>query len=182
MERAHGHEGCVEKHHSEALVPAEVIEKRILLIRKQKVMIDSDLAELYCVDTKQLVRQVNRNIKRFPNDFMFRLNKEESTNLRCQFGTSNWGGRRHLPYVFTGQGIAMLSSVLKSSRAIQVNIQIMRTFTRLREMLMHHQDLKRRIEEMEKKYNGQFKIVFDALRQMLHEKEKPKAKIGFLRD
>ncbi len=142
-------------------------------------MLDSDLAELYGVETKQLTRQVRRNIDRFPEDFMFQLTKDEFENLRYQFGTSSWGGRRYLPYVFTEQGVAMLSSVLNSKRAVQVNIQIMRTFTRLREMLMAHKDLKEKIEKMEEKYDKQFKVVFDAIKELIVQKEEPREEIGF---
>ena len=184
MKRAQKGAEHVEKHHSEALVPAEVIENRILLIRGQKVMLDAHLSELYQVSTKALNQAVKRNLERFPGDFMFQMTREEVQNSRSQIVTLKKQGSniKYLPYVFTEQGIAMLSSVLKSRRAIQVNIQIMRTFTKLREMLMNHRDLKKKIEEMEMKYDGQFKIVFDALREMLHVKEKPEYKIGFLRD
>jgi hypothetical protein len=169
---------------SNSLIPSERIENKIFYIRGKKVMLDADLAVLYQVPTKTLNQAVKRNIERFPEDFMFRLTKEEAYNSRSQIVTLKKQGSnlKYLPYVFTEQGIAMLSSVLKSPRAIQVNIQIMRIFTKWREMLLSHSDLKRKIEEMEKKYDGQFKIVFDALREMLHEKEKPKYKIGFLRD
>ncbi|MEW6068275.1 MAG: ORF6N domain-containing protein [Nitrospirota bacterium] len=165
------------------IVPQGIIEDKILFIRGKKVMLDSVLSELYGVPTKVLLQAVKRNIKRFPSDFMFQLKKEEFNNLRSQFVTSSsWGGRRYLPYAFTENGIAMLSSVLNSERAIQVNIQIMRTFTKLREMLMTHKDLKRKIEEMEKKYDYQFKIVFDAIKQLLEPPKKPKKRIGFLAD
>ena len=142
-------------------------------------MLDRDLAILYGVETKYLKQQVNRNIERFPDDFMFQLTREEFNNLRSQIATSTWGGARYLPYVFTEQGVAMLSSVLKSKRAIQVNIQIMRTFIKLKEMLSTHKDLKQKIEEMEKKYDYQFKIVFDAIKQLLEPPVKPKGKMGF---
>jgi len=142
-------------------------------------MIDRDLASLYGVKTSQLTRQVRRNIKRFPDDFMFHLTGEEFTNLKCHFGTSSWGGTRKLPYVFTENGVAMLSSVLNSERAIQVNIQIIRTFTKIREMLLTHKELKQKVEEMEKKYDHQFKIVFDAIKQLLELPEKSKKRIGF---
>jgi phage regulator Rha-like protein len=142
-------------------------------------MLDRDLANLYGVETKYLKRQVNRNISRFPDDFMFQLTREELNNLRLHFGTSSWGGTRYLPYAFTEQGIAMLSSVLNSERAIQVNIQIMRAFIKLKEMLATHKDLKQKIEEMEKKYDYQFKIVFDAIKQLLEPPEEPKGKMGF---
>lgn len=143
-----------------SLVPIEIIEKKILLINGQKVMLDSDLAELYGVETKMLLRAVKRNSERFPADFMVQLTKEEFDNLKYHFGTSRWGGRRYRPYTFTENGIAMLSSVLNSKRAIQVNIQIMRTFTKLREMIASHKDLVKRLNELEKKYDGQFQIVY----------------------
>lgn len=163
-----------------ALVPIEVIEKKILLIGGQKMMLDSDLAALYGVETKMLVRAVKRNLDRFPDDFMVRLTKEEFDNLKYHFGTSRWGGRRYLPYAFTENGVAMLSSILNSPKAIQVNIQIMRTCTRLREMIASHKDLARKLAELEKKYDGQFQIVFEAIRQLIEVEEKPKRKIGFI--
>lgn len=161
------------------VIPQETIENKIFFIRGRKVMIDRDLASLYGVKTSQLTRQVRRNIKRFPDDFMFRLTGEEFTNLKCHFGTSSWGGTRKLPYVFTENGVAMLSSVLNSERAMQVNIQIMRTFTKIREMLLTHKELKQKVEEMEKKYDYQFKVVFDAIKQLLELPEKSKKRIGF---
>ena len=142
-------------------------------------MLDRDLAELYDVETKALKQAVRRNIGRFPEEFMFELSKEEFKNLRSQFVTSSWGGLRYLPMVFSEQGVAMLSSVLRSERAIQVNIQIMRAFTQLRKMLSTHEDLKRKIESMEKKYDEQFQIVFEAIKQLLSEEDKPKKKIGY---
>ena len=163
----------------ESLVPVEVIEKKILLIRGHKVMLDSDLAELYGVETKALKRSVKRNIDRFPEDFLIQITREEFESLRYRFGTSRRGGVRYLPYAFTENGVAMLSSVLNSKRAIQVNIQIMRTFSRLREIMASHKDLARRLDELEKKYDGQFKIVFDALRALVAAPKKPKRKIGF---
>lgn len=164
------------------IVPAEIIQKKILIIRGRKVMLDRDLAELYEVETKALNRAVKRNSERFPEDFMFQLTREEFDILRCHFGTSSWGGQRYLPYAFTENGVAMLSSVLSSKRAIQVNISIMRTFTHLREMLLTHRDLKRKIEAMEKKYDHQFKIVFDTIKQLIEPQAKPKKRIGFLVD
>lgn len=139
-------------------IPQEILEKKIYLIRQQKVMIDRDLAELYGVETKVLTRAVRRNIDRFPEDFMFKLTKEEySVILRCQFGTLEHGQySKYLPLVFTENGIAMLSSVLHSKTAIHVNIQIMRTFTKLRELMATHKDLKRKINQIEKKYDDQF--------------------------
>jgi hypothetical protein len=162
------------------LIPSEIIEKKILLIRGEKVMLDADLAELYGVETKILVRAVKRNIDRFPADFMFQLDEDEFENLRFQFGTSSrWGGRRYLPYVFTEQGVAMLSSVLNSERAILVNIAIMRSFVKIREMLSAHKDLAKKLEDMEKKYDSQFRVVFDAIRQLMTPPQKPKRIIGF---
>jgi hypothetical protein len=164
-----------------ALVPIEVIEKKILFIGGQKMMLDSDLAALYGVTTKRLNEQVRRNLKRFPSDFMYQLSREEFESLKSHFATSSsWGGRRTRPYAFTEQGIAMLSSVLNSDRAIEVNIQIMRAFVKLREMMLSHKDLTRKLAELEKKYDGQFQIVFEAIQQLIEVEEKPKRKIGFL--
>ena len=145
-------------------------------------MLDSDLARLYRVTTKRLNEQVRRNIARFPGDFMFQLTLEEVESLRSQSATSNKGrgGRRYAPLVFTEQGIAMLSTVLNSERAIHVNIEIMRAFVRLREMLATHKDLARKLDAMEKKYDAQFKVVFDAIRQLMSSPEPGKRKIGFL--
>lgn len=167
-----------------SLVPFEVIEKKILLISGKKVMLDSDLAALYGVETKVLKRAVRRNIERFPADFMFQLTSEESSFLRCQIGTSNKGrgGRRYSPFAFTENGVAMLSSILNSPKAIQVNIQIMRTFTKLREMIASHKDLTKKLNELEKKYDGQFQIVFEAIRQLIAVEESPKRKIGFIKE
>lgn len=163
-----------------ALIPVEMIERKILLIRGEKVLLDTDLAELYGVEVKQLKRQVRRNIDRFPADFMFQLLKEEYESLRRHFGTFKRGEHsKYLPYAFTEQGVAMLSSVLRSKRAVQVNIAIMRAFVKLREMLATHKDLARKLEEMEKKYDAQFKVVFDAIRQLMAPPETKKRKIGF---
>ena len=145
-------------------------------------LMDRDLAELYHVETKVLKQAVRRNIRRFPSDFMFELTKEEFQNLRSQFVTSSWGGSRYVPMAFTEQGVAMLSSVLNSERAIQVNIQIMRAFNQLRKMMATHDDLKRKFEEMEKRYDEQFRIVFEAISQLLEVDEKPKKKIGYLKE
>lgn len=161
------------------LVPQETIEGKILLIRSKKVMLDRDLAMLYGITTGNLNKAVSRNLERFPEDFMFRLAREEFNNLKFQYGISSWGGTRKMPRVFTEHGILMLSSVLNSPRAIQVNIQIMRTFSKLREMILSHKELQRKIEAMEKKYDYQFKIVFDAMKKLLEQPEKPKGKIGF---
>ena len=165
-----------------SLIPQETIEGKILLIRGKKVMLDRDLAALYGVETSYLKRQVKRNIERFPEDFMFQLSKEELGNWRCQFVTSNSTdkmGLRYPPYAFTEQGVAMLSGVLNSPRAVHANIQIMRTFTKLREMILTHKDLQRKIESMEGKYDHQFKIVFGAIKRLLEPPEKPKSRIGF---
>jgi len=163
-----------------SLIPVDRIEKAILLIRGQKVMLDVDLAALYGVETKMLVRAVKRNINRFPTDFMFQLSKEEFDNLRFHFGTSSdWGGRRYPPYAFTEQGVAMLSSVLRSQRAIQVNIEIMRAFIRLRQMLASHVQLARKLDALEKKYDAQFKQVFEAIRQLMAPPEPKRRPIGF---
>ena len=163
------------------IVPIERIANKIYLMRGMKVMLDRDLAELYNVETSQLKRAVRRNIDRFPSDFMFELTQTELENWRCQFGTSKSDkmGLRYKPMAFTEQGVAMLSSVLRSKRAIHVNIQIMRAFTQLRKMLSTHEDLKRKIESMEEKYDQQFQIVFEAIKQLLETDEKPKKKIGF---
>jgi len=144
------------------LLPVEIIERKIYLIRAHKVLLDSDLAELYGVEVKQLKRQVRRNINRFPEDFMFQLQKEEYESLRSHFGTLKRGEHsKYLPYAFTEQGVAMLSSVLNSDRAIEVNVQIMLTFVKLREMLSTHKDLARKLADMKKKYDAQFYPVRD---------------------
>ncbi len=152
------------------------------MLRGQKVMIDSDLAGLYRVPTKVFNQAVKRNLKRFPKDFMFRLTIKESEILKSQFVTSTWGGRRNLPYAFTEQGVAMLSSVLNSERAVQVNIAIMRAFVKLREILTTHRDLADKIEDLEKKYRQhdiKIRTVFDAIREMLQPPLSPKRRIGF---
>ncbi len=161
------------------IVPQEIIESKIIIIRGKKVMLDKDFAALYGVETFNLNKAVKRNIDRFPEDFMFQLSNEEFKNLIFHFGISSWGGTRKLPYAFTENGVAMLSSVLNSKRAIQVNIQIMRTFTKLREFILTHKELQKKIEDMEKKYDHQFKIVFDAIKQLLAPQEPKKKKIGF---
>ena len=145
------------------------IERSILLIRGHKVLLDADLAALYGVGTKRLNEQVKRNRSRFPQDFMFQVTQEEAESLRSQSATSKRGrgGRRYAPFVFTEQGVAMLSTVLSSERAIQVNIEIMRTFVRLRQMLASNAQLARKLAELEKKYDAQFKVVFDAIRQLM---------------
>ena len=162
------------------LVPVERIFGKIFLIRETKVMLDRDLAELYGVETRVLKQAVRRNIKRFPDDFMFDLTYQEFRNLTSQIVTSSWGGARRPPMAFTEQGVAMLSSVLRSDTAINVNIQIMRAFTKLRQMLMTHEDLKLKIEVMETKYDRNFKVVFDAIKQLMEpEDTTEKKRIGF---
>jgi regulator of replication initiation timing len=166
------------------VVPDEVVMNKIYVIRNQKVMLDKDLADLYQVETKQLKRQVKRNIERFPEDFMFELTELEYENLRCQIGTSSWGGVRYLPIVFTEQCVAMLSSVLNSKIAIAVNIQIMRIFTKVRQMLTDNTELRLDIEKIKKKLDNQDKnmeIVFRYLDELIEKKEntKPRTKIGY---
>ena len=165
-----------------AIVPRERIEQSILFMRGHKVMLDSALAKLYGVATKRLNEAVKRNLKRFPEDFMFRLTAEEVEILRSQSATSSGrhGGRRSTPYAFTENGVAMLSSILNSERAIFVNIEIMRTFTRLRQLLASHADLLRRLDAMQRGYDSQFRQVFDAIRGLMTERERePKPRIGF---
>ena len=154
---------------SELLVPVEMIERRIYFVREQKVMLDSELAELYQVPTKVFNQAVRRNRTRFPKDFMFQLSRAEDESLRSQIVTSKIGrgGRRYRPYVFTEQGVSMLSSVLNSERAVQVNIAIMRAFVRLREMVGSNKELATKLEALEKKYDGQFRVVFQAIRKLM---------------
>ncbi|MDP2923102.1 MAG: ORF6N domain-containing protein [Candidatus Omnitrophota bacterium] len=164
------------------IIAVELIATKILEIRGKKVMIDRDLAKLYGVATFNLNKAVKRNIERFPDDFMYQLTKQEVSNLIFHFGISSWGGTRRLSYVFTEQGVAMLSSVLKSKRAVQVNIMIMRAFTKLRELLLTHKDLAIKLEALEKKYaNHDKKIqdIFEAIRQLLQPPAEEKRKIGF---
>jgi len=172
---------------STSLIPVERIEGSILLIRGQKVMLDRDLARLYGVETRVMNQAIRRNIDRFPEDFMFRLTREEIMRISQFVISSVHPGVKTLKFsksvmAFTEHGVAMLSSVLNSPRAIQVNIQIMRTFAKLREIISQHKDLARRLDELEKKYDAQFKIVFDAIRQLMApaEPETPKKRIGFL--
>lgn len=170
---------------NQGLVPAARIESAILVIRGHRAMLDADLAELYGVETRALVQAVRRNIERFPEDFLFHLTAEEVEGLRSRSVISNpegRGGRRYLPYAFTEQGVAMLSSVLRSPRAVQVNIEIMRAFVRLRQMLEAHAELAERIAELEKKYDAQFRAVFDAIRELMTPPAKPRKPIGFRRD
>ncbi len=169
------------------LIPVEVIETKIYYIRDQKVMLDYDLAKLYEVETRIINRNVKRHIERFPEDFMFQLTDSEYETLRSQIGISKEGkgGRRYNPYVFTEQGIAMLSSVLNSKRAIQVNIQIMRIFVKLKQVALTHQELSRRLDEVEAKYDEhdeQIQLVFQAIKQLIEAPEKPQKQIGFKAD
>ena len=162
-------------------LPVERILNSIMVLRGEKVLLDSDLAGLYGVETRILLQAVRRNVERFPDDFMFQLSEEEWLNLRSQFVTSSsWGGRRTAPYAFTEQGVAMLSSVLRSDRAIAVNIEIMRAFVHLKRMLATHADLARKIESLEKKYDSQFRAVFDAIRELMAPQVNTKKQpIGF---
>jgi ORF6N domain len=159
---------------------AERITKTILFILGEKVLLDADLAALYGVDTGTLVRAVKRNIERFPDDFMLQLTEEEWVNLRSQIGISSaWGGRRYAPYAFTEQGVAMLSGVLRSEQAVLVNIEIMRAFVRLREILATHHDLAKKLNNLERKYDSQFKAVFNAIRELMEPQVPKKKPIGF---
>jgi phage regulator Rha-like protein len=164
-----------------SLIPVERIEKAILSIRGEKVMLDSDLAELYGVETKRLNEQVRRNFHRFPRDFMFQLTAEEAESLRSQIATSNEGrgGRRYLPYAFTEHGALMLANVLNSERAAQTSVQVVRAFVRLRQMLSSNAELARKLAALENKYDAQFKVVFDAIRQLMSPPEPKRREIGF---
>jgi hypothetical protein len=162
----------------------EIVISKIFLIRDHKVMLDRDLAELYGVETKRLKEQVKRNIERFPEDFMFELTKEEFENLRSQFATSSWGGIRYAPMAFTKHGALMLSSILNSKRAVAVNIQIMRIYIKMREIMLTHKDLLLKIEQMEKKltdHDERIQMVFDYLKQFIQDQEKPRIEVGFKR-
>jgi hypothetical protein len=170
-----------------SLVPFERIAQSIHVIRGQKVLLDQDLGVLYGVETRVLVQAVKRNSDRFPSDFMFRLTAREFASLKSQSvmssaGAAAWGGRRKLPYGFTEQGVAMLSSVLNSPRAIRVNIEIMRAFVQMRQVLRSHADLSLRLDELELRFDGQFRIVFDAIRQLMIPPDPPKRRIGFQHD
>ena len=174
-----------------SLLPVPEIGQRILFVRGQRVMLDSDLAKLYGVPTKRLNEQVRRNTPRFPNDFMFRLTAEEAVNLMSHFATSSlgWGGHRKLPLVFTQEGVAMLSGILRSERAIQVNIAIMRAFVRLREVLSTHSELAKRLEQAESRladhdavlgqHADEIRAVFEAIRQLIQPPARPRRRIGF---
>ena len=165
--------------HPPLLAPG-IIEREILVLRRHRVILDEQLAPLYGVEVKVLNQAVKRNRERFPDDFMFQLTAQEARILRSQTVTSrSWGGRRHLPFAFTEQGVAMLSSVLRSPRAVQVNIEIMRAFVRLRRMLQENVDLARKLAALEKKYDAQFKVVFDAIRELMEPPVDPPRRIGF---
>lgn len=172
------------------LTSPEALLSKIYIVRKQKVMLDADLANLYGIENKQLKRQVRRNISRFPEDFMFELTQEEWRNLRCQFGTSSlntgdtqWGGTRYIPMCFTEYGVLMLSSVLSSEKAVQINIQIMRVFSKIRQALLDHSEIKLSIEKLEQKTNQnsqQLEYVFEYLQEVERpKKERPRKKIGY---
>ncbi len=162
------------------LILGERIVQNIYLLRGQRVLLSPDLAELYGVAPKVLVQQVKRNLERFPPDFMFQLTRAEFVNLKSQIVTSSWGGmRRATPYAFTEQGVAMLSSVLRSERAVQVNIEIMRTFVRLRHSAASYAEMARRVDDLENKYDAQFMEVFEALEQLTQEPEPAPREIGF---
>ncbi len=172
-----------------SVVPVEIIQGKIHLIRGHKVMFDVDLAELYSIETKRFNEQVKRNAQRFPEDFMFQLTQQEYQDLRSQFATSSWGGRRYLPYVFTQEGVAMLSSVLNSERAVQVNIQIMRVFVKLRELILSHKDLARKIEDLERKFgehDAKIIHIFNEIRRLMATSEPldnyKRTKVGFVVD
>jgi len=161
-------------------LPAERILHAIHLFRGERVLLDTDLAALYCVETRVLIQAVKRNILRFPDDFMFQLSEKEWADLKSQSVISSaWGGRRTAPYAFTELGVAMLSSVLNSERAIQVNISIMRAFTQLRVMLATHANLARKMESLERKYDGQFRVVFEAIQDLMEPPAPTKKPIGF---
>ena len=166
------------------IIPQELIEKKIYLVRGQKIMLDKDLADLYGVETRVLNQAVKRNVKRFPADFVFRVSQAEAEKLsRSQFVILKRGHNiKYLPYAFTENGVAMLSSVLKSDRAIAVNIQIMRTFTKIRKMLASNARLARKLEALEKKYDEKFKVVFEAIYKLMEQPKKPKRQIGFKRE
>ncbi len=167
----------------------EKVISKIHLVRNRKIMLDLDLAQMYKVETKQLKRQVKRNADRFPKDFMFQLTLKEFENLRSQIGTSSWGGTRYRPMAFTEQGVAMLSSVLNSSTAIEVNIQIIRVFTKMRELVLTNKDILLKLEQVEKRmmqvdnkiyqHDADIQLVFEALKKLLHPPREPRQRIGF---
>ncbi len=162
-------------------MPNERIIQRIFLLRDEKVMLDVHLAELFQVETKVLKQAVRRNLDRFPEDFMFELTTTEWKNLRSQFVTSSWGGSRYLPYAFTEQGVAMLSGILKSKRAVQMNIAIVRAFVLLRKLASNYQEIMKKLESMESKYDGRFKEVYQTLNYLINPPEGERREIGFKR-
>jgi hypothetical protein len=181
LERFKPAKGSAKEMGSNAVVSVSRIERKILVVRGQKVMLDADLAELYGVTTGALNQAVKRNLDRFPEDFMFQLSAEERESLVSQSVIPNArGGNRFRPYAFTEQGVAMLSSVLRSERAVRVNVEIMRTFVRLRELLVSHADLAAKLDALEQKYDGQFAVVFQALRGLMVEKGRRQSPIGYL--
>ena len=166
---------------SSETVVAEAVDLRIVMVRDHRVMLDLDLAELYAVEIRTLNQGVRRNIERFPEDFMFALTDEEWRAIRDSLGQARgWGGRRNPPNAFTEQGVAMLSSVLRSERAVAVNVEIMRAFVRLRQMLESHKDLAKRLDDLEAKYDSQFRGVFDAIRRLMAPPTHPRNPIGFV--
>ena len=179
---------------SDSLIPIERIEQKIFVIRGERVMIDSDLAAIYGVETKMFTRAVKRNIDRFPGDFMFQLTVEEYETLRRQIGTSNTetlklqdasskegrGGRRYLPYVFTEHGALMAANILNSSRAVEASVQVVRAFVRMRNLLASNAELAKKVEALESKYDSQFKSIFDAIKKLMTPPDKPKGGIGFI--
>jgi hypothetical protein len=170
---------------ADAIIPIEVVTQRIFFIRGQKVMLDADLAELYEISTTRLNEQVKRNKDRFPPDFMFQLTKDEFENLISQFAISSWGGRRLLPFAFTEHGVAMLSSVLRSPRAVQMNILIVRAFIKIREILASNKDPASKIEELEREQklqNKHINSIYAILERLITEPVKPKTPMGFTRD
>ena len=170
---------------AQSIIPEIIVANKIYEIRGQKVMLDSDLAELYNSETKRLNEQVGRNRDRFPPDFMFQLTEEEWRNLKSQFATSSWGGRRKLPYAFTEHGVLMLSSVLSGKQAIQVNIQIVRVFTKLRALLGEHADLKVEISDIKKRlqnHDKNIELVFSYIDELTEKKAKPRRRIGYKSD
>lgn len=164
------------------IIHDDVIVSKIYYIRGEKVMLDKDLATLYGVLTKNLNKAVKRNLGRFPKDFMFQLTAKEFQSLKFQFGTSSWGGTRKLPYVFTEQGVAMLSSVLNSERAVQVNIQIIRVYTKMRKLLLTHKDILLKLEQLERKtesHDEKIELIFEYIKQLVQEKAEPRKRIGY---
>ena len=164
------------------IIPDTVVINKIHFIRGNKVMLDSDLADLYDEETRRLNEQIKRNIERFPSDFMFQLTENEFENLKSQFATSSWGGRRKLPYVFTEHGVLMLSSVLNSKKAISINIQIVRIFTQMREMLLANKDILLQLDKINQKVIGQddrIDMIYDYLKEFIESKKKPRVAIGF---